>query len=120
MFRPSRGSLRAFAGTYTSPEVDVTYRVTARGSRLVFHVPGNADVVAEPIFADTFNGPLVNVVRFVRDAPGMVVGFTLSSSGVRSLLFDRVNEARSESLNSAALRSARRAPPSATRRGLRP
>jgi CubicO group peptidase (beta-lactamase class C family) len=102
-FRPSRRSLRAFAGTYTSPELDVTYRVTARVSRLVFQLPGRADVVVEPIFPDTFNGTLVNVVTFVRDARGTIVGFTLSSSGVRSLRFDRVNEPGSQSLKPAAL-----------------
>jgi CubicO group peptidase (beta-lactamase class C family) len=89
-FAPSSTELRAFAGEYTSPEIEVTYTLAARNSGLVLQMPGRPDVVLRPIFRDEFAGTLVNVVMFSRDAHGVVTSFTVNTSGVRRLRFDRV------------------------------
>jgi hypothetical protein len=89
-FTPSSTELRAFAGAYTSPELEVTYTLAARDSGLVIQMPGRTDVVLQPIFPDAFAGAVVNVVKFSRDARGVVTGFTVNSSGARGLRFDRV------------------------------
>ena len=89
-FALSGGKLRAFAGEYTSPELDVTYTIAARDSGLVVQMPGGADVVLRPIFPDAFAGAGVSVVKFSRDARGVVTGFTVNTSSVRGLRFDRV------------------------------
>jgi CubicO group peptidase (beta-lactamase class C family) len=86
----SSSELRAFAGEYTSPEIEVTYALAGRDSDLVIQMPGRADVVLQPIFPDAFAGAVVNVVKFSRDAQGVVTGFTVNTSGVRGLRFDRV------------------------------
>jgi len=89
-FAPSSTELRAFAGEYTSPELEVTYTLAARDSGLVIQMPGRPDVVLQPIFPDAFAGAGVNVVKFLRDAGGVVTGFTANSRGARGLRFDRV------------------------------
>jgi hypothetical protein len=93
-FAPSSAELRAFAGEYVSPELEVTYTLAARDSGLVIQIRGRADIVLRPIFADAFEGSRegdsVGVVKFSRDARGVVTGFTLNTGGVRGLRFDRV------------------------------
>jgi CubicO group peptidase (beta-lactamase class C family) len=89
-FAPSSAELRAFLGEYTSAELDVTYTLAARDSGLVLQMPGRADVVLQPLFPDAFAGALVNVVKFSRDARGIVAGFTVHPIGARGLRFDRV------------------------------
>jgi hypothetical protein len=90
-FTPSSTELRAFAGEYTSRELEVTYTVTARDSGLVALIPGRADVSLQPLFPDGFHpAGFVDVVKFSRDARGVVTGFTVHAGGVRSLRFDRV------------------------------
>ena len=87
---PSNAELRAFAGEYTSAEVEGTYTLAARTSGLAVQIPGRADIVLQPIFPDAFAGAIVGVVKFSRDAGGVVTGFTAHASGARGLRFDRV------------------------------
>lgn len=82
--------LRAFAGEYANPELEVTYTLLARESGLAIQILGRADIVLQPIFPDAFAGSLVGVVKFSRDASGVVTGFTVNTSGPRGLRFDRV------------------------------
>lgn len=87
---PSRDDLRAFSGEYLSSELDVTYNVLARDSGLAIRIPGRADVVVQPVFKDAFAGEVLGVVKFSRDARDVVTSFTVNTSGVRRLRFDRV------------------------------
>jgi CubicO group peptidase (beta-lactamase class C family) len=89
-FAPSIAELRAFAGEYTSAEVEGMYTLAARDSGLVIQIPGRSDIALQPIFPDAFAGRVVGVVKFSRDAHRAVTGFTANSSGVRGLSFDRV------------------------------
>jgi hypothetical protein len=89
-FAPSSADLRAFAGEYTSPELEVTYTLAARDSGLVIQIPGRVDIILRPIFPDAFHGAIVDVVEFSRDARGIVTGFTVDTSAVRGLRFDRM------------------------------
>jgi CubicO group peptidase (beta-lactamase class C family) len=89
-FAPSSTERRAFAGEYTSREVEGTYTLAARESGLVIQIPGRSDIALEPIFPDAFAGDIVGVVKFSRDGRGVVTGFTVSASGARGMRFDRV------------------------------
>jgi hypothetical protein len=88
-FAPPGAELRTFAGEYTSPELEVTYTLAARDSGLVVQIPGRSDGVLRPIFPDAFAGT-GSVVKFSRDARGVVTGFSMNANGVRGLRFDRV------------------------------
>ena len=89
-FTPSAAELRAFAGDYVSPELDVTYTIDARESGLVVHVAGRSDIILRPVFPDAFHGAAVDVLEFSRDADGSVTGFTVNNGGLHGLRFDRI------------------------------
>jgi CubicO group peptidase (beta-lactamase class C family) len=89
-FAPSNTELRAFAGEYTSAEVEGTYTLVVHDSGLAMQIPGRTDMFMQPIFPDGFACPILGVLKFSRDAGGSVTGFTAYSSGARGLPFDRV------------------------------
>ncbi len=88
-FAPTSADLRAFVGEYASSELEGTYTIAARSSGLVFQIPGRADIVLRPVFPDAFTGTLVGLVRFSRNAEGVVTGFAIFTPGVRGLRFGR-------------------------------
>jgi CubicO group peptidase (beta-lactamase class C family) len=89
-FAPSTADLTAFAGTYRSAELDVTYEIAVKGSSLVIHVPGRSDIGIEPVFPNAFQGSGVEIVEFSRGTAGTVTGFTLYAWSARGLRFERV------------------------------
>lgn len=87
---PQGDNLQAYEGEYHSAELDATYRIVARGDRLVArHVRAGGHVL-RAVSLDEFRGSLFGRVRFVRDGNGAVNGFTSTSDRVRNLRFDRV------------------------------
>jgi len=89
-FAPSSAELRAFAGEYTSPEIEGTYTLAPRSGSLVIQIPGRADIPLQPVFTDAFAGEILGIVKFSRDAGGVVTAFTVNSDGARGLRFDRI------------------------------
>jgi len=86
----SESDLRALAGEYESQDLGVIYSLVATESGLTLRIPGRADIRLEPVSEDVFGGDVVGTVSFSRGARDAVTGFTIHSSGVRSLLFQRV------------------------------
>jgi CubicO group peptidase (beta-lactamase class C family) len=82
---PSSTDLRAFAGEYTCPDLEVTYAISVRDSGLVMQLAGRPEIVLAPVVSDTFHGALIDIVRFSRDAGGVVTEFSIHTSGVRHL-----------------------------------
>lgn len=89
-FKPTSAQLRAYAGTYYSPEVDVTWAITEGGSGLVIRRPARADTAAAPLASDVFT-TIGDFMNFSRDGRGNVNGLEIFSSGLRGLRFERVN-----------------------------
>jgi CubicO group peptidase (beta-lactamase class C family) len=89
-FSPSREQLRAYAGVYRSDELNAEWTIAEHGSTLVIRRLGNAETVIEPLAADMFT-TIGDFMKFTRDGRGTITGFTLVSTGARSLRFDRVN-----------------------------
>lgn len=85
----SREELRDYAGSYTSAELDVTYRIVESEKGLVVRVPGRSDVTLESCGRDLFQTTGGEAFRFDREATGAVIKFTFISSGVWGLSFDR-------------------------------
>jgi CubicO group peptidase (beta-lactamase class C family) len=77
--------LPSFAGEYRSDELDVTYTVASRDSVLVIQ-----SSTVQPAFKDAFVGEYLGIVRFLRNARGAVVGFTLNRMSARGVRFERV------------------------------
>ena len=87
-FDVPKAALASFAGEYRSDELDVTYTVAVRDSGLVVQ-----SSTLHPVFKDTFVGDYVGTVRFVRDARGVIAGFTLNRNSARGVRFERVKRA---------------------------
>jgi hypothetical protein len=81
--------LREYVGDYTSPELDVTYRVSVRDAGLAVRVPGRSGYVLDACGSDLFQTSGGEAFRFERDADGAVTKFTFISEGVWGLSFDR-------------------------------
>jgi CubicO group peptidase (beta-lactamase class C family) len=85
--KPSAAELAAIAGTYHSPELEVTWRITADSGKLTARARalGNAELV--PLFPDAYSvdGSLIRLTR----AGGRVTGFTLSAGRMKGIVFGR-------------------------------
>lgn len=97
-FAPSSTELQAFAGEYTSPELDVTYMVTPQDSGLLIQPSRGTGYPLRPTFTDSFQegavgrpfirgiGVMFDLsigVSFTRDAGGMVTGLLVHAGIVR-------------------------------------
>jgi hypothetical protein len=82
--------LPVFAGDYRSAELEVTYKVAVDGSALKIRIPGRNDIFVQPVAADTFAGDLVGIMKFSRNRSDGVSGFTVNTTGVHGLSFERL------------------------------
>ena len=93
-FTPTPDGLAAYAGTYHSKELDVTWELSVEDGRLVSRTPrARQPVPLEPAFADSFRRPSGSLVRFSRSAKE-VNGFAIDTGAARNLRFDRVRISR--------------------------
>ncbi|HVT58637.1 MAG TPA: serine hydrolase domain-containing protein [Thermoanaerobaculia bacterium] len=82
---PSPSELAAFAGSFYCPELDATYKLTSEDGALRLHARGRPARSLEPLFADAFRGPGLDLLRFERREQGRVFGFALSAGGALRL-----------------------------------
>jgi hypothetical protein len=82
---PPEPALRAYAGTYTSPELGITYRIVVGDGRLVVKRHLQGDLTLAPTYRDAFSnfGSWV----FTRDGAGAVNGFLYTQGRVRRVRF---------------------------------
>lgn len=87
----TEAQLRAYAGTYRSPELDSTYEIVVQDGSLVARHWRNADATLTPAGDDEFRGDTswMPVVRFLRGSGGRVDRLTITGSRVRNLVFLR-------------------------------
>ncbi len=90
-YQPTAAELRAFAGTYSSKELDTPAYLTLEGDNLVLHPPKMPAIALTPATNDLFIGG-DRRVRFTRDSQGHVSGLLMSGSWnrVQNLRFDRL------------------------------
>lgn len=86
----SNRELRALAGDYFSSEIETTCVMAIHDTHLVAKIPGRADSILSPVFKDGFSG--LGIVKFTRNARGVVTGFTFNRADVREVRFDRVKK----------------------------
>jgi CubicO group peptidase (beta-lactamase class C family) len=89
-FTPSSAQLRAYAGVYASSELDVEWTLVADDATLKIRRSKRADTAVQPLDVDMFT-TIGDSMTFSRNSRGEVTGFTLVSTGVRSLPFARVD-----------------------------
>jgi CubicO group peptidase (beta-lactamase class C family) len=92
---PTAQSLAQYAGRYYSPELDITWMVSAGDDHLVARRRKYVDSKLTPVFRDAFSDdweplmgyPTTYLVVFERDKHGVVTGLRVSGSSVRHLHF---------------------------------
>jgi CubicO group peptidase (beta-lactamase class C family) len=88
---PTPDELQAFAGSYHSEELDVTFRFILDSARLTF---GGLNLPLEPTLRDCFRSDLDMHFEFFRGDGGQVAGFTFFCGGANGLRFARIPSAR--------------------------
>jgi CubicO group peptidase (beta-lactamase class C family) len=79
--------LEAFAGSYRSAELDVTYDLSVADGNLVVRLPDTPEIRLQPLGGDAFRGRWT--FRFERDQAGAVTGFTVDAGRVTNIRFER-------------------------------
>ncbi len=92
--RPTAGQLSGAAGNYYSPELDVTWTLSVKGTTVTLdptrNLPQGAAGNLHPQFNDAFTSDGGFLLRFSRRSNGTIDGFVLSAGrGLRSLIFMR-------------------------------
>jgi CubicO group peptidase (beta-lactamase class C family) len=89
---PNAATLKAYAGSYYSPELGVTWPIELENGKLVLKLdPGSLTEIAgelTPAMRDAFTAG-GGFIHFQRDRSGRVTGFTLSASRMRDIGFVR-------------------------------
>jgi len=88
-FTPVAVDLEAFAGSFYSEELDVTYTVRIDDGKLWMRVRNNMPQPLQPAVRDLFVGPQGIRVEFARGADGRVSGFAVQAGRVRNIRFVR-------------------------------
>lgn len=86
---PTADDLAAYAGTYSCPDLGVTYTFLVREGGLVLRRRKLPDSVLEPTVRDAFSEPQFDYV-FTRDSRGDVSGFDVFAERIRYLRFERM------------------------------
>ena len=84
---PTPEGLAAYAGTYTSPELDTTWTIAMEGGRLMLRAKRGPAHPLEPAFTDAFNGDF-GLIRFQREGQ-KVTGFLMGSPRARDIQFEK-------------------------------
>lgn len=88
-FNPTPADLAAYAGTYFSEELDVTYTLSVDNGRLVSRTRRQYEPTPlEPVFADAFRRPAGTLLRFSRSGKE-VTGFSVDAGRARNLRFTK-------------------------------
>jgi CubicO group peptidase (beta-lactamase class C family) len=88
LFAPTPADLGAFAGTYYSEEIDMTYTLYVEDGKLKARFRPAQRFELRPVYADAFEAE-GDVLRFTRDSSGRVAGFQVYAGRVRHLRFIR-------------------------------
>ena len=88
-FAPTPADLAAYAGTFYSEELDMTFHLSVEKDRLVLRTRRQHEPVPlDPVFADAFRGPGVPMLRFTRTGEE-VTDFSTGNARARNLGFTR-------------------------------
>lgn len=90
-FDASRVDLKAFAGTYYSPELQTSYTLQISNDTLIASHIRHEPAKMTPVAADEFSTDAwyMSKIRFTRNAGGEVMGFRASSGRVKNVRFDK-------------------------------
>jgi hypothetical protein len=85
-WKPSASQLQSFAGSYRSDEIEAVYRIIVKDTAVRLERLKSAPAPLEPLVADHFTAPF-GIIRFTRNAAGVVTGLVIEGGRVRGLKF---------------------------------
>ncbi|MCE7990759.1 MAG: beta-lactamase family protein [Roseivirga sp.] len=82
-------NINDYTGSYYSPELETTYRLTLENGKLLTKHQRLSDFQLTPIMKDKFDGNdfSFNHISFERNTKGQITGFRISNGRVQNLLF---------------------------------
>jgi hypothetical protein len=86
------GGLAAYAGEFTSPELDVRLKITVKENELQVGTMSSWSFRVRPIFRDGFALPDVVVLRFTRDQRGQIDGVVADLSRSKGIRFRKARQ----------------------------
>ena len=91
LVKPTPEELKEFAGSYFSDELNLRFRVEARGEALVMSRPDAGDIRLAAEIQDRFTSGVraVPAIVFQRDARKQIIGFTIDSDPLRDVIFKK-------------------------------
>jgi CubicO group peptidase (beta-lactamase class C family) len=87
-FLPKPEELKAYEGTFYSPELASEYQLEGQQGQLILHQRRTGDFALIPEEKDGFSSDLGDL-QFFRDSTGALAGFRLSGGRVKNLLFGK-------------------------------
>jgi CubicO group peptidase (beta-lactamase class C family) len=87
-FKPAPKQLAAYAGSYSSAEIDPVYTILVENGALVLKRLKSKPERLEPTLQDRFEGELGDI-HFERDAAGKVIGFLLNTGRIKNFRFSK-------------------------------
>lgn len=88
-YKPSAEDLEAFAGAYTSDEIETTVVLAVKGDALVLHRRPDTAIILRPTTTDKFAAGSLGTITFHRDGAGRVSELGVSIDRVFDLRFAR-------------------------------
>lgn len=87
--KESEEKLPQYEGTYTSTELEATYRLAVKDGKLALASNWQPAAVLQATVRDEFQGPYGTAIVFHRDAQGQITGFAIFAGRVRNIFFTR-------------------------------
>ncbi|MDQ2944428.1 MAG: serine hydrolase, partial [Acidobacteriota bacterium] len=84
-------ALADYAGTYTSTELDATYRLAVANGSLVLRMNWNRPLKLSPIARDEFETGSLGTLVFQRDAKDRILSLWLFAGRVRNVTFEKTH-----------------------------
>jgi CubicO group peptidase (beta-lactamase class C family) len=83
--------LAAYAGAYSSTELNATYKLSVENGNLVLRNNWNSPLILNPLVRDEFESGDLGTLVFQRDADRRISGLSVFAGRIRNVTFEKTN-----------------------------
>jgi len=84
-------ALAAYAGAYSSTELNATYKLSVENGNLMLRTNWNSPLKLNPLVRDEFESDGFGTLVFQRDTDGRISGPSVFAGRIRNVTFERTN-----------------------------